>query len=341
MKNQAVRAGVVRVGGVPGALRFVSAAHEGRRGCRPWLLEIDDALAEFAVEELPAMRRSDLKGALENLAAAHVPGRMDGYAMDYLSIRRAGGGRRAVMVIIRREILDEIRRSHPFTPIAVPGAVSRLSAEGEGRKSGGEGKGGSGGSTGGESEGGGEGSTGGGEGRSGAGGGRGRGQAGRELFPPKGGRPVDRLLAAAVLLLLVGAGLSFWAEERRSRGRRITAEARQQLMHRDSAAVRDTQERLDSLDAEWETLIRSRPRRLSRLFAALARDSGAPLTPIEIRSFTVNGRRFYLRGEAPDALALARLPGGEPRVLSNSNRRHPSKSLRRPGRLRHGGGLPW
>ena len=292
MKNQAVRAGVVRVGGVPGALRFVSAAPEGRRGRRPRLLEIDDALAEFAVEELPAMRRGDLKGALENLAAAHVPGRMDGYAMDYLSIRRAGGGRRAVMVIIRREILDEIRRIHPFTPIAVPGAVSRLSAESEGSRSGGEGKGGSGGSTG--------------EGRSGAGEGHGRGQAGRELFPPKGGRPVDRLLAAAVLLLLFGAGLSFWAEERRSRGRRITAEARQQLMHRDSAAVRDTQERLDTLDAEWETLIRSRPRRLSRLFAALARDAGAPLKPIEIRSFTVNGRRFYLRGEAPDALALAR-----------------------------------
>ena len=298
-----MRAAAVRVSGAPGALRFV--AHWGGAGARgglsgegpgnragrkaekaekagksgektaikpgnpgertagkPRLLEIDDALVEFAVEDLPAMGRRDTRGALENLAAAHVPGSMDEYAMDYLIDRPTGGTRRAVMVIIRREILHEIRRSHPLTPIAVPGAVLRLSAEGGSR-----------------------------------------GNPGRELFPPKGGRPVDRLLPAALLLLLIAGGLSLRAEEHRSRGRRLTAEARERAMRRDSAAARELQTRLNALEAEWNRLIRARPRRLSRLFAALARDAD---TPITIRNFTVNGRRFYFRGEAADPLALAR-----------------------------------
>ena len=315
-----MRAAAVRVSGAPGALRFV--AHWGGAGAggglseerpgnragktagklgkagksgektvikpgnpgektagKPRLLEIDDALVEFAVEELPAMGRRDTRGALENLAAAHVPGSMDEYAMDYLIDRPTGGTRRAVMVIIRREILHEIRRSHPFTPIAVPGAVLRLSAEG----------GGPGGSP--------DGSRGN-PGRPGRPGG-----PGRELFPPKGGRPVDRLLPAALLLLLIAGGLSLRAEEHRSRGRRLTAEARERAMRRDSAAARELQTRLNALEAEWNRLIRARPRRLSRLFAALARDAD---TPITIRNFTVNGRRFYFRGEAADPLALAR-----------------------------------
>lgn len=318
-----MRAAAVRVSGAPGDLRFV--AHGGGAGAgdglsvegpgnkagrtagkagkagkagektaiklgnpgertagKPRLLEIDDALVEFAVEELPAMGRRDTRGALENLAAAHVPGSMDEYAMDYLTARPRGGTRRAVMVIIRREILHEIRRSHPLTPIAVPGAVLRLSAEGESR---GE-------------------RPGGGRGKPGSLGKPGRpGGPGRELFPPKGGRPVDRLLPAALLLLLIAGGLSLRAEERRSRGRRLTAEARERVMRRDSAAARELQARLNALEAEWNRLIRARPRRLSRLFAALARDAG---TPIRIRSFTVNGRRFYFRGEAADPLALAR-----------------------------------
>ena len=74
-------------------------------------------------------------------------------------------------------------------------------------------------------------------------------------------------------------------------------------MRRDSAAARELQTRLDALEAEWNRLIRARPRRLSRLFAALARDAD---TPITIRNFTVNARRFYFRGEAADPLALAR-----------------------------------
>ena len=312
-----MRAAAVRVSGAPGDLRFV--AHWGGAGAgdgpggegpgnragrtagkagksgektaiklgnpgektagKPRLLEIDDALVEFAVEELPAMGRRDTRGALENLAAAHVPGGMDEYAMDYLIDRPTGGTRRAVMVIIRREILHEIRRSHPLTPIAVPGAVLRLSAEGgspDGRPGGGRGKPG-----------------------------RPDGPSGprRELFPPKGGRPVDRLLPAALLLLLIAGGLSLRAEEHRSRGRRLTAEARERAMRRDSAAARELQTRLNALEAEWNRLIRARPRRLSRLFAALARDAD---TPITIRNFTVNGRRFYFRGEAADALALAR-----------------------------------
>lgn len=241
---------------------------------KPRLLEIDDALVEFAVEELPAMGRRDTRGALENLAAAHVPGSMDEYAMDYLIDRPTGGTRRAVMVIIRREILHEIRRSHPLTPIAVPGAVLRLSAEG--------------------------GSP---DGRPGDRPNGSRSKPGRELFPPKGGRPVDRLLPAALLLLLIAGGLSLRAEEHRSRGRRLTAEARERAMRRDSAAARELQTRLNALEAEWNRLIRARPRRLSRLFAALARDAD---TPITIRNFTVNGRRFYFRGEAADPLALAR-----------------------------------
>lgn len=293
-----MRAAAVRVSGAPGALRFV--AHWGGAGAggglseerpgnragktagKPRLLEIDDALVEFAVEELPAMGRRDTRGALENLAAAHVPGSMDEYAMDYLIDRPTGGTRRAVMVIIRREILHEIRRSHPLTPIAVPGAVLRLSAEGG---SPGE-------------------SPNGGRGKSGRPGSPGRpGKPGRELFPPKGGRPVDRLLPAALLLLLIAGGLSLRAEEHRSRGRRLTAEARERAMRRDSAAARELQTRLNALEAEWNRLIRARPRRLSRLFAALARDAD---TPITIRNFTVNGRRFYFRGEAADPLALAR-----------------------------------
>lgn len=311
-----MRAAAVRVRGAPGALRFVAygggagdglsgegpgnragriagkAGKSGKSGektaikpGKPRLLEIDDALVEFAVEELPAMGRRDTRGALENLAAAHVPGSMDEYAMDYLAARPRGGTRRAVMVIIRREILHEIRRSHPLTPIAVPGAVLRLSAEGESsgeRCGGGRGK----------------------PGRPGSPGSLGRpGRPGRELFPPKGGRPVDRLLPAAFLLLIIAGGLSLRAEEHRSRGRRLTAEARERVMRRDSAAARELQARLDALEAEWNRLIRARPRRLSRLFAALARDAG---TPIRIRSFTVNGRRFYFRGEAADPLALAR-----------------------------------
>lgn len=225
------------------------------------------------------MGRRDTRGALENLAAAHVPGSMDEYAMDYLIDRPTGGTRRAVMVIIRREILHEIRRSHPLTPIAVPGAVLRLSGEGgspDGGPGGGRGK----------------------PGRPGR-----PGKPGRELFPPKGGRPVDRLLPAALLLLLIAGGLSLRAEEHRSRGRRLTAEARERAMRRDSAAARELQTRLNALEAEWNRLIRARPRRLSRLFAALARDAD---TPITIRNFTVNGRRFYFRGEAADPLALAR-----------------------------------
>lgn len=318
-----MRAAAVRVSGVPGDLRFV--AHWGGAGAgdglsgegpgnragrtpgkagkvgkagektaikpgnpgektagKPRLLEIDDALVEFAVEELPAMGRRDTRGALENLAAGHVPGSMDEYAMDYLIDRPTGGTRRAVMVIIRREILHEIRRSHPLTPIAVPGAVLRLSAEGGGPD---------------ESAGGSRGKP----GRPGRPGGP--GGPCRELFPPKGGRPVDRLLPAALLLLLIAGGLSLRAEEHRSRGRRLTAEAREQAMRRDSAAARELQTRLNALDAEWNRLIRARPRRLSRLFAALARDAD---TPITIRNFTVNGRRFYFRGEAADPLALAR-----------------------------------
>ena len=315
-----MRAAAVRVSGAPGALRFV--AHWGGAGAgnglsgegpgnragrtpgkagkagkagektaikpgnpgektagKPRLLEIDDALVEFAVEELPAMGRRDTRGALENLAAGHVPGSMDEYAMDYLIDRPTGGTRRAVMVIIRREILHEIRRSHPLTPIAVPGAVLRLSAEGG---SPGESPGGSRGKP----------------GRPGRPGG-----PCRELFPPKGGRPVDRLLPAALLLLLIAGGLSLRAEDHRSRGRRLTAEAREQAMRRDSAAARELQTRLNALETEWNRLIRARPRRLSRLFAALARDAD---TPITIRNFTVNGRRFYFRGEAADPLALAR-----------------------------------
>lgn len=228
------------------------------------------------MEELPAMGRRDTRGALENLAAAHVPGSMDEYAMDYLIDRPTGGTRRAVMVIIRREILHEIRRSHPLTPIAVPGAVLRLSAEGGSPGGGPDGSRGKPGRPGGP---------------------------GRELFPPKGGRPVDRLLPAALLLLLIAGGLSLRAEEHRSRGRRLTAEARERAMRRDSAAARELQTRLNALEAEWNRLIRARPRRLSRLFAALARDAD---TPITIRNFTVNGRRFYFRGEAADPLALAR-----------------------------------
>ena len=310
-----MRVAAVRVSGAPGALRFV--AHWGGEGPgnragrtpgkagksgektaikpgnpgektagKPRLLEIDDALVEFAVEELPAMGRRDTRGALENLAAGHVPGSMDEYAMDYLIDRPTGGTRRAVMVIIRREILHEIRRSHPLTPIAVPGAVLRLSGEG--------------GSPG-ESP---DGSPGGGRGKPGRPGRPGKtGGPGRELFPPKGGRPVDRLLPAALLLLLIAGGLSLRAEEHRSRGRRLTAEAREQAMRRDSAAARELQTRLNALEAEWNRLIRARPRRLSRLFAALARDAD---TPITIRNFTVNGRRFYFRGEAADPLALAR-----------------------------------
>lgn len=225
------------------------------------------------------MGRRDTRGALENLAAGHVPGSMDEYAMDYLIDRPTGGTRRAVMVIIRREILHEIRRSHPLTPIAVPGAVLRLSAEGGSPNE----------------------SPGGGRGKPGRPGGPGR--PCRELFPPKGGRPVDRLLPAALLLLLIAGGLSLRAEEYRSRGRRLTAEAREQAMRRDSAAARELQTRLNALETEWNRLIRARPRRLSRLFAALARDAD---TPITIRNFTVNGRRFYFRGEAADPLALAR-----------------------------------
>ena len=300
-----MRAAAVRVSGAPGALRFV--AHWGGAGAgnrlsgegpgnragraagkagKPRLLEIDDALVEFAVEELPAMGRRDTRGALENLAAAHVPGSMDEYAMDYLIDRPTGGTRRAVMVIIRREILHEIRRSHPLTPIAVPGAVLRLSAEG-GAPDGSPGE-----------------SPNGGRGKPGRPGSPGRpGKPGRELFPPKGGRPVDRLLPAALLLLLIAGGLSLRAEEHRSRGRRLTAEARERAMRRDSAAARELQTRLNALEAEWNRLIRARPRRLSRLFAALARDAD---TPITIRNFTVNGRRFYFRGEAADPLALAR-----------------------------------
>ena len=329
-----MRAAAVRVSGVPGDLRFV--AHWGGAGAgdglsgegpgnragrtpgkagkagksgektaikpgnpgektagKPRLLEIDDALVEFAVEELPAMGRRDTRGALENLAAGHVPGSMDEYAMDYLIDRPTGGTRRAVMVIIRREILHEIRRSHPLTPIAVPGAVLRLSAEGGSPD---ESPGGSRGKPGRPNE-----SPGGSRGKPGRPGGPGR--PCRELFPPKGGRPVDRLLPAALLLLLIAGGLSLRAEEHRSRGRRLTAEAREQAMRRDSAAARELQTRLNALETEWNRLIRARPRRLSRLFATLARDAD---TPITIRKFTVNGRRFYFRGEAADPLALAR-----------------------------------
>ncbi len=84
---------------------------------RKKFLLLDNSLLDIVVESTPGIGRKELRETVCHLLSKHVPGNTEEYDSDAIILSRQGSNLEILLVIIRRSVLDEIRKKHPRMPM--------------------------------------------------------------------------------------------------------------------------------------------------------------------------------------------------------------------------------
>ena len=231
-------------------------------------------------EEIPRMSRRSAGRVLGHLMKSYVPENPEEYAMDY-RLRPDGQLLRATLVIIRKDLLAEIRERFPGTPLWIP-------PEGEGLLDP--------------------------EGTAVSPGADAFSPAPAaavrpntpefldNLFFPENRRNSPFRTAGIVLLIILPfAALFGWSLLEKKESLALAEKAsRREAAAPEREKIAGLEEALGELSGEWNALLSSRPASPASFFDILTREVPA----LEIQSVTMRGREFSLRARSADPLAV-------------------------------------